>query len=250
MTLGEECFRFLFDSGIGVNVVAPTVAERLDLPPVGETFKGQRMSGQWVEAPLVYLPSVTVDGEVLRDQMAAVMNLGGESGDDGFSGILGLSPFDGIPVTVDPGSSTLTLNDHRSATYRVPLDIKRSGPSTDPFAELVLTDGSTIHVEVDTGSESLILDSRFLAGGQVEIEGAPEVREGIDQTGNPWRRQLGRLKGGVHLQAAPDSRQDQPAVIFQDIIHDGLVGTDYLNRFRYTIDVKREALSLTPLGAH
>lgn len=61
---GVDC-RFLFDTGIGVNVVSPELAERMQLREVGQSFVGRRMSGQQVEAPLVHLPPVHVDGQVL-----------------------------------------------------------------------------------------------------------------------------------------------------------------------------------------
>jgi hypothetical protein len=196
---------------------------------------------------LVYLPPVTVGDRVLVDQVAAVADLGQGAGDGGFDGILGLSAFDEVPVTVDPGSSTLTLGDPDPAAFRVPLEIRRQGPSTDSYAELVLPDGPSISVEVDTGSGCLILDARFLNGGDVTTLGELEASEGIDETGHKWVRLRGALNGGIHFAAAPQSRQENPRVLFQDIIHDGLIGAEYLDRFRYTVDVRREQLLLTPL---
>ena len=245
--VASEPRRFLFDTGIGVNVVSPSVADRLNLALVGDTFAGQRMSGQWVEAPLVHLPPVNVGDRVIADQVAAVVDLGQETGDRQFDGILGLSAFEDVPVTVDPASSTLTLGDPGPATFRVPLEVRRRGPSTDPYAELVLPDGQTISVEVDTGSGCLILDARFLDEGHVTTLGEVETIEGTDETGHEWLRRIGRLDGGVYLAGAPLSRQERPRVLFQDIIHDGLIGADYLDRFRYTVDVGREQLLLTPL---
>jgi hypothetical protein len=51
----------------------------------------------------------------------------------------------------------------------------------------------------------------------------------------------------VHLADAPQTAQDAPRVIFQDIIYDGLVGIDYLERFRLTVDFAGERLILAPL---
>lgn len=242
---GSPCL-FLFDTGIGVNVVSPALADRLDLVHVGESFAGQRMSGQQVEAELVYLPPLTVDDRVLTDQVAAVVDLGAEDEERGFSGVLGLTAFNDDPVTVDPDSSTLTLGKPGPAAFRVPLDIRRRGPSTGPFAQLVLPDGRAISVEVDTGSGCLILDAGLLSRGEVTTAGELESGEGVDETGHEWTRLRGRLDGGIHFAGAPQSRHENPRVLFQDIIYDGLVGTEYLDRFRYTIDVQREQLLLTP----
>lgn len=247
VTVGKEPCRFLFDTGIGVNVVSTSVADRQNLVHVGESFAGQRMSGQWVEAELVYLPPVTVGERVLCEQVAAVADLGQEDGAGGFAGILGLSAFDHVQVTVDPWAATLTLGDPGRTAFRVPLDIRRDGPSTAPFAELVLPEGQTISVEVDTGSGCLILDAGFLNEGDVTALGELEASKGVDETGYEWVRLRGQLSGGIHFAAAPQSRQESPCVLFQDIIHDGLIGTEYLDRFRYTVDVRGEQLLLTPL---
>ncbi len=246
VTLSGSLCLFLFDTGIGVNVVSPSLADRLNLAHVGETFAGQRMSGQRIEAELVHLPPLIVDDRVLTDQVAAVVDLGPEDEEGGFSGALGLTAFNDHPVTVDPDSSTLTLGEPGQATFRVPLNIRRRGPSTDPFAELALPVGRTISVEVDTGPGCLILDAGLLSRGEVTTLGDLEASEGVDETGYEWVRLRGRLDGGIHFAGAPQSRQENPRVLFQDIIYDGLIGTEFLDRFRYTFDVGREQLLLTP----
>lgn len=248
--MGQEHSRFLLDTGVGINVVSPGLAERLALPLVGERFVGQRMSGQQVEAELVYLPPIHVGELVIRDQVGGVVDLGPESGEDGFSGILGLTPFDGIPLTIDPSTSALSFGDPGPADFVVPLDVRRDGPATTPFADLVLPDGQTICVEVDTGSENLILDHGYWARGEVSVMGMPETSTGTDQTGFEWTRVQGQLRGRVHFATAPESAQETPEVLFQDIIHDGLVGTEFLDRFRYTVDIGRERLQLTSLNPH
>lgn len=247
VALGGVPHRFLFDTGIGVNVVSTSVTERLQLQSVGETFAGQRMSGQWIEAPLVYLPPVEVGDRVLVDQVAAVADLGPEGGSGGFSGILGLTAVADVPLTVDAGAGTIEFGDPGDTAFRVPLDVRRQGPSTTSFAPLVLPDGATITVEVDTGSGCLILDTDLLHRGAVTPWGELETNEGVDETGYHWQRATGLLNGAVFFAAAPGSRQDKPRVLFQDIIHDGLIGSGYLDRFRYTVDVMREELLLSPL---
>lgn len=56
---------------------------------------------------------------------------------------------------------------------------------------------------------------------------------------------LGHDLGEVHLAAAPETAQSEVRVQFQDIVHDGLVGTDYLERYRLTSDVPRSRLILS-----
>ena len=131
----------------------------------------------------------------------------------------------------------------------MPLDVHRDGPSADPFAELVLPSGRTVLVEVDTGSDCLILDTRFMAECGLEV-GGPGVsaREGVDETGNAYVRYDATLAGAVHLAGAPETAQDAPKVIFQEIIHDGLVGSDFLYRYRFSFDLAGERMVLGPLS--
>ncbi len=246
VSLGGARYRLLFDTGIGVNVISTEVTERLGLTSVGESFAGQRMSGQWIEAPLVYLPPVSVGDCILVDQVAAVVDLDQQGGGAAFAGILGLTAFADTPITVDPGTQTIELGVSGDAEFRVPLDVQRRGPSTTPFAELVLPHGDWVKVEVDTGSDCLILDTDLLRRGAVTPRGELQTVDGTDETGYRWQRRTGLIEGSVFLAAAPRSRQEEPRVLFQDIVHDGLIGSDYLDRFRYTVDVKRAQLLLTP----
>lgn len=53
----------------------------------------------------------------------------------------------------------------------------------------------------------------------------------------------------MHLLGASETVQQGPRVMFQDIVLDGLVGTDYLDRFVTTYDLDRDRLVLSRLGS-
>ncbi|HEY2777623.1 MAG TPA: hypothetical protein VGI77_06935 [Gaiellaceae bacterium] len=80
--------------------------------------------------------------------------------------------------------------------------------------------------------------------------GAEEERrvEGTDETGNAYTRRFTTLPGRVHPSAAPELGQDDPEVMFQRIIYDGLVGAAFLRRFVVTFDVPGASLELAPAG--
>jgi hypothetical protein len=178
--------------------------------------------------------------------VAASVDLG-----DGFDGILGPAYFADRVVTTDPAAGTFTVHedDEPVEGIEVPLQIHRAGRSADPFTELVLPSGRTVLVEVDTGSDCLILDTRFMGECGLEV-GGPGVsaREGVDETGHSYVRHDATLPGAVHLAAAPQTAQDRPQVIFQEIIHDGLVGSDYLYRYRFSFDLAGARMVLSPPG--
>lgn len=245
--LGADELHFIVDTGIGVTVVNERLAERADVERLDESYAGRRMSGQLVEAPLVRLPSLSVGDYEVSGQVAAAVDLG-----DGFDGILGPSYFAGRIVTTDPAAGTFTVHepDEHVEGIVVPLQLHRDGRSADPFAELVLPSGRTVLVEVDTGSDSLILDTRFMGECGLEVGGrGVDAREGVDETGHSYVRYDATLSGSVHLAAAPETAQDRPKVIFQEIVHDGLVGSDYLYRYRFSFDLAGERMLLSPLGS-
>jgi hypothetical protein len=238
--IAGETHRFLIDTGIGVNVVSTALADRPDVTALDQTFAGRRMSGQQVEAPLVRLPGLAVGEYRAAKRVAGVYDLGTE-----FDGILSPGFFEPYALTIDPVRRTLTIGDAPTDGVEVPLDVRGDGPSVAPFASLVLPSGRAITVEVDTGSEALILDTRFMADcGLSPDDPAIETETGTDQTGYDWTRRHATVEGSVHLADAPQTAHDRPRVIFQDIIYDGLVGTDYLERFRLTVDFAGERLIL------
>ena len=107
-------------------------------------------------------------------------------------------------------------------------------------------DDQELHFLVDTGSECLILDSRFMAECGLEVGTGVTARDGVDETGHV--RYDATLAGAVHLKAAPETAQDAPKVIFQEIIHDGLVGSEFLYRYRVSVDLAGARLVLAPLS--
>ena len=244
--LGGDELHFLVDTGIGVTVVSERLAARPDVVRLEESYAGRRMSGQLVEAPLVRLPRLSVGDHAVDGHAAACVDLG-----DGFDGILGPAYFGDRTVTTDVAAGTFTIQaaGARIAGVEVPLEIHRDGPSADPFVRLVLPSGRAVLVEVDTGSDRLILDSRLMAECGLGV-GGPGVtaREGVDETGHGYVRYDATLAGSVHLEAAPETAQEAPTVVFQEIIHDGLIGSEYLYRYRFSFDLAGERMVLGPLS--
>ena len=67
----------------------------------------------------------------------------------------------------------------------------------------------------------------------------PSVRrvEGRDETGNAYTRSFARLAGTIGLADAPHVAQQDPDVMFQRIVYDGLVGDAFLRNFVVTYDL-------------
>ena len=204
------------------------------------------MSGQVVEAPTVRLPALALGDHVVDDHTAVAVDLG-----EGFDGIVGPAYFGDRATTTDVVAGTFTVHE-RGATLEgmaVPVDVHRDSLGSDPFVDLVLPSGRTVSVEVDTGSDSLILDARFMAEcGLTPDADAVTTREGVDETGHGYVRYDAVLRGSVHLAAAPETSLQAPKGFFQEIIHDGLVGSEFLYRYRFSVDLAAERLVLAPLS--
>jgi Aspartyl protease len=232
---------FVLDSGIGLTIVrAPTQCES-----TGETFTGRRMSGQAVTVPLATASSIAVGTTRVRDVPVGVLDMSGFPPElDHIGGFLSLASFEGHVLTVDYPRGVVRLGGRVEGAV-VPVTVERDGPSVTFFMPLTIPGGRSVSVEVDMGSDSLILDERFAAEVGVDLNGAGLRRvDGIDETGHAYRRTFTELTGAVWPTAAPHLSQDAPAVMFQRIIHDGLVGDAFLRRFAVTFDVAGERFAL------
>ena len=230
--------RFVLDSGIGLTIVSASFAERLGLAVGPRTFSGQRMSGQEVELPLAELPALSF-GDLRRERVeVGVLDLSSFPPElreiDGF---LSLAFFDEAPFTVDYEREVVRLG-ATSGGVPVDLEVERDGPSVTVFMPLVLPGGRAVRVEVDMGSDALILDDGLAESVGVALDG-PSVRvvDGTDETGHSYRRRFTALRGAIHPGGAPSIKQDDPDVMFQRIRYDGLVGHAFLRRFAVTFDV-------------
>ena len=125
----------------------------------------------------------------------------------------------------------------------VSVDVQRDGPSVTVFMPLTIPGGRSISVEIDMGSDALILDERFAeeTGASLDGDGVRRV-EGNDETGHAYTRRFTRLAGRIFPTAAPHLAQDDPDVMFQRIIHDGLLGDAFLRRHVVTFDVAGAAI--------
>jgi hypothetical protein len=249
--IAGEPYRFLVDTGIGLTVVSPVLAARPEVEATGSTTTARRMSGQEIVSPLVRLPVLTLGSWSVDGHVAAVADFGEVDGPNGFAGILGLDLFADQVLTIDPAAMTLTVQSPASFSaaggYPVPLEIDRDGTSIDTFTKLILPSGREVTVEVDTGSANLILDTRFMPDCGVELgDPAVETKTGTDETGYQWTRHWSTVAGEIHLSGAPETAQSAARVQFQDIIYEGLIGTDYLDRYRTSVDISGSRLILSP----
>jgi hypothetical protein len=236
---------FVLDSGIGLTLVSQEFGEAAGCRKTGGSFSGRRMSGQEVTVPLGTARSLVFGSRSLENVEVGVLDMSGFPRElAGVGGFLSLASFADVPVIVDYPESAIVLENAESLAARraagTPVDVRleRDGPSLTVFCPLTLPDGRSVAVEVDMGSDALILDHRFAAELGVDLDGGDMRRvDGVDETGHAYTRWFGRLDGAVWVTGAPELAQHAPEVQFQRIIHDGLVGAAFLRRFAVTFDL-------------
>jgi hypothetical protein len=252
---GSTEARFVLDSGIGLTIVSESLAEATGSALTGCSYVGTRMSGQSVTIPVGTVSSLPI-GAMQRDELeVGVLDMSAFPPEfDGIGGFIALGFFRGRPFTLDYPRQTLVLETEETLLERAasgtPLDVRieRDEHSITAFLPLTIPGGKSVSVEVDMGSDSLILDVSLAAEVGVELDD-PNVRrvEGVDETGHRFTRYFTRIEGEIHPTDAPDFVQQNPDLMFQEIIYDGLLGHSFLRNFIVTYDLHDSRLILARL---
>jgi hypothetical protein len=244
--------RFILDSGIGLTLLRCERAESTGVRPTGASFTGRRMSGQSVTIPLGEIPTMTFAGSTCELVEVGIFDMSSFPPElAGIGGFLSLAFFADRPLTVDYGRGVVIVETRETLAARyadgvpVSVDVRRDGPSVTMFMPLTIPGGRSISVEIDMGSDELILDERLAeeTGASLDGDGVRRV-EGTDETGRAYTRRFTRLAGRIHPTTAAHLAQDDPDVMFQRIIHDGLVGHAFLRQHVVTFDVSGAAIVL------
>lgn len=253
---------FILDTGIGLNLLSRTLAQKFNLGISG-SYKGQRMSGQELEVPLSRLEGLSLMG---RRQAMVPVGLWDMAGllppTDEFKdveGFLSLGYFRDLPFTLDYAKNLLILEDEASLAARlragqsvaVRLDGEKEPALTLSLA-LSLPDATPVRALLDTGSDCLILELDYMERLRLAADDPTvTLKQGQDETGHSFTRYFTTLPGAVRLLDAPDFALKSPRVMFQKIIHQGLLGQAFLRSYTVTFDLARSRLIFAkPPGYH
>jgi predicted aspartyl protease len=236
--------RFIFDTGIGVTLISEDLAARIGCRPDGSTFTGRRMSGQAITVPLGSADSLQIGASTQRDVPVGIFDMHAMAGLGEVEGFVSLSFFRTTPVTVDYAAGTLIVEDETSLAARAAagttaaVHVRTDGCSTDLAMSVDLPGGKTITVEIDTGSDSLILDEGLAADAGIDLrDPAVAAVAASDETGHEFVRYFTELRGDLSVTGAPALSVANPPVMLQKIIYDGLVGDAFLRNFTTTYDL-------------
>ena len=238
---------FVLDTGIGLTILSESFAAAVGCAPQGLTYTGRRMSGQEVAAPVGRVQSLKLGGLGREDVGVGVIDLVGLP--QGIDGFLSLEFFRDSPFTVDYAAQTIVVESEQSLLVRadegacIDVRVERDDHAATVFVPFEIPGNGPIEVEVDMGSDTLILDEALASRVGVDLANtAVRTVEDQDETGHTYVRHFAGIRGSIGSAQAPSVRQLNPDVMFQKIIYDGLVGHSFLRNFVVTYDLPRSRM--------
>lgn len=240
--------KFVLDTGIGVSLISKSLCDQLKCK-IKSNHTGKRMSGQELTLPISEVKSLSF-GNIRQTEMpVGVFDMEQLMPGTGVDGFLSIGFFKNHAFTVDYKNKVLTIETDstlekvKSAGVTVPIQIDHQGVSTSIHMPLILPNGKQISAEVDTGSQALILDEKFMAAlGIKGTDSSVRQKEGKDETGHAFNRYFTTLNRAVHLPDHPEMKVESINVMFQKIIYDGLVGHFFLREFTVTYNLKKSEM--------
>lgn len=222
VVIGGDTLDFLLDTGGGLTVITPAVAERIGCAPTGRAT-GFRMRGEKVTMPTCDGLALTLGGRSITTE-AAIFDLMSLIGPDHppVAGMVSLRTLAGQAVTLDLAAGTLVLETPGSLRRRTramtPLAVRlANGPAGDAL---------DLMVGVGSGGHTLwfLWDSGHI--GPVFLAPHTPGLLGLDTT----------AVRNVALALAPGRAPATPYAI-RDIIFDGVLGAPLIARAKWTLDL-------------
>lgn len=242
--------RFILDTGIGMNLISMKLCQQIGCEIKGSHL-GKRMSGQDLKVNFSHLASLKFSNIQEKNASAGIWDLEKllprTPEFSNIEGFLSLNFFEKTAFTIDYENKKVIVEDSFSLQKRldsgiaVPIRRDQDHEALSIFIPIKILNHSLIWVKLDTGSSSLILNSKFM--NLLKIHDG-KIVDGTDETGNSFSRIFSEIPGSISLSGKPELRQDKPKVIFQNIIHDGLIGDSYLKSFVVTFDLPNLRLIL------
>jgi Aspartyl protease len=241
---------FILDTGAGITVLSQRLVVKLGGKPAGQ-YTGFRMTGERLDLQLYTIPELRI-GPIVRKQVlvagwAGLDNLPIDGTTLHLEGIVALDFFRDQPVTLDFEHHQLlfetpdSLAQRRRTETTVPalLDDER-GLSFTLFAPF-LVGSHPAECEVDTGSQMYVVNLRYMdmLGMQKESEAVKKLEHTSILGTKEVRYQA---TSSIALEGLPASGLQNVPVLFEDLIYDCNVGTEYWAHRAVTFDIPHKSL--------
>lgn len=245
---------FIFDTGIGVNIISKALCLELGCQISG-SVTGKRMTGQEVTVPMTKVQSLEVAGIKSLDVDMGVLDFNGflpaENEFENVHGYLSLNFFENQAFTVDYTKNLLVIEDHQSLNERlekgeiIPISKKRQGAALTINMPIKAQINKTLDMQLDLGTNIMTINDEYIDDFEKYFDKDSLKKESMtDETGHNRNRVYVKLNGKI---APPDTTkhaQNDPTVMFQKIIYDGVIGNDYFKGKIVTYDLANSRLIL------
>ena len=220
---------FLFDSGMGVSMITPTVAAKIGCQPWGQ-ITGFRAIGERVDMQKCNATRIDIAGLTLDMPTLAVFDLMKfmPTGMSPLSGAIGLDVFVGRQITIQSHAQRLVVETPQSLAARIksahaiPIRLVRDSEGLALTVDVGMpTRAGIVWMELDTGNRS----GTHMIGRHV----ATLLGLKPDQTA---RQEINR-------QIVPGIALRGDAVV-SNLIMDGDIGSQFLDQWDLTLDLKAE----------
>lgn len=234
----------IFDTGAGMDVLAPSVVEKLHGTPAGR-FTAFRMWGDRLDVPLFTVSEISVGPVVRSNVLVGAWDMLDQLH---LEGIVSVSDFRQQPFTLDFVNKVMVFEPAKSLTQRrrtgktSPLKFdEQRGITLVLFADFLIGNQPG-QCEIDTGSQNATVATRFMAPLAIDKDGKDvKKREQKNSDGVTTVRYMTTLPK-IALAAAPEIAIANAPTTFADIIYDCVVGLDFWLGKVLTIDISGRQL--------
>lgn len=239
VTVAGETGQFLFDTGGGVSIISPALAEKVGCTPFAQ-ITGFRLSGERLTMPRCDDLAIAIDGETLSVPSAGVFDLAPLLPPDGprIEGLIALDVLAARPFTLEIEAGRLTFETPESlaartaAAIELPIQFHRQagGISLTVMARVPTARGA-LWMQLDSGSDGALL----LAKTSAQPLGLdPDIER------QPLRLAL-RGTDGREIAAEVQAR-------VRDMIIDGNIGAPVMKDWIMTFDLAQGRLWVQPVA--
>lgn len=230
--VGGQPATFILDTGEGVSVLSPKVAERARCEPWGQIV-GFRLTGERLSMPRCDGLAIKIGDRILKSPSAGAYDLDSLLPPDGprIDGLLALDALASSPFTLELRTGRLTFETEESLKSRIEnateISVRpnrQAGGASLTLMARVTTGRGDLCMQLDSGSGKLLLLP-------------PSSAEALDvATGGAARSPLTIAIVGPN--GASIAVETQPRV--RDMIIDGNIGIPVMMRWAITFDVARD----------
>jgi predicted aspartyl protease len=242
-TVNGRAIPMRIDLGAGIDVLSQSVGSRA--VNVTSKFVTLDLTGQRVDLPVGNVVSIAL-GEFTVDSK----KVGIWSGLDGsgVDGLISASAFRDITATFDFRQRQLLIEDavslpqRKQFTARVPLTLQDAlNTSLGVFANFDFGNGQSALCAIDTGTRDIMIDRRFAAKLGVNL-----ADPGLKHVRTPLGDGIAATIGSLSLMDDHRSVMQHPSVVFENLVYDCNVGTDFWADKIFTLDIPQRMMYVAP----